>query len=105
MIENIVHYFKTNSDKQPNSSPIGTCTACWGYQQYNGKIREIIEDKFAVEITNDDLELAAFMRIRDLFAQVGMPNAPYEQIKGFALANCLESITIFLVCKYFNKSL
>ncbi len=51
IIENIVHYFKTNSDKQPNSSPIGTCTACWGYQQYNGKIREIIEDK-QIDINN-----------------------------------------------------
>ncbi len=48
-------------------------------------IREKIEERFAVEINNDDLELAAFMKIRDLFAQVGMPNAPYEQIKGFAM--------------------
>ncbi|MDQ7918059.1 hypothetical protein RBU60_10765 [Mesonia sp. MT50] len=45
LIENIVHYFKNNEDEKEDSSPQGTCPVCWGHQQYDGKIRGLLEDK------------------------------------------------------------
>ena len=51
IIENIVNYFKTNSDNNIETSPIGTCSLCWGYQEYNGKIRELLADK-QIDVNN-----------------------------------------------------
>ncbi len=51
IIENIINYFKTNSDNNKDSSPNGICPICWGYQQYNGKIRTILVDK-QIDVNN-----------------------------------------------------
>jgi len=45
IIENILHYFKDNEVNEKDTSPIGTCSICWGYQQYSGQIRELLKDK------------------------------------------------------------
>lgn len=47
-------------------------------------IREKIEEQFDLKLEQEDLEQAAFHRIYDLFRQVGLNNAPYEQIQSFA---------------------
>lgn len=51
IFENIVSYFKGNRDKIRNTSPEGTCPVCWGHQQYDSKIREILKDK-QIDINN-----------------------------------------------------
>lgn len=51
IIENITHYFKNQNDKKKESSPKGTCPVCWGYQQYDGKIRDLLRDK-QIDINN-----------------------------------------------------
>lgn len=50
IIDNITHYFK-NEVNEEGSSPKGTCPLCWGYQQYDDKIRTLIEDK-QIDVNN-----------------------------------------------------
>jgi hypothetical protein len=51
IIENIIQYFKNSDDKSENSAPEGTCPVCWGYQQYDGKIIDLLKDK-QIDINN-----------------------------------------------------
>ena len=51
IIDNIVSYFSAKSDKDKASSPEGTCPVCWGYQEYDGKIRKLFDDK-QIDINN-----------------------------------------------------
>lgn len=51
IIDNIIHYFKSDKDSKEKSSPEGTCPVCWGYQQYDGKIRTLLKDK-QIDINN-----------------------------------------------------
>lgn len=51
IIDNIIHYFKNQHDEKKESSPIGTCLICWGYQQYDGKIRVLLKDR-QIDINN-----------------------------------------------------
>lgn len=51
IIDHIIHYFKNQHDKKEESSPSGTCPICWGYQQYDGKIRKLLEDR-QIDINN-----------------------------------------------------
>lgn len=45
IIDNIVHYFKSDNEKENETSPEGTCPVCWGFQQYDGKIRTLLKDR------------------------------------------------------------
>jgi len=51
IIDNIVRYFRTNNDKTNETSPEGTCPVCWGNQQYDGKIRDLFQDK-QIDVNN-----------------------------------------------------
>ncbi|TXE20559.1 hypothetical protein ES731_05970 [Psychroflexus gondwanensis] len=51
IFNNIIHYFKNKSDTDEGSSLTGTCPVCWGYQEYDKKIKEVIEDK-QIDINN-----------------------------------------------------
>ena len=55
LIQNIVNYFRENKDIEKSEdqdiSPEGTCPVCWGYQQYDGKIREVLKDR-QIDINN-----------------------------------------------------
>lgn len=51
LIKNIVHYFQNNDDKGEKPSPDGTCPVCWGYQQYDGKIRTLLQDR-QIDVNN-----------------------------------------------------
>lgn len=51
IIDNITHYFKNKNDRQDESSPKGTCPVCWGFQEYDGKIRTLFKDK-QIDVNN-----------------------------------------------------
>ena len=61
IIKNIVEYFSNKSDKIIESSPEGTCPVCWGQQQYDGKIRDLLEDKQIDVVNHKD----SYMIIQD----------------------------------------
>lgn len=50
IIDNIIQYFKSGK-KEEMKSPKGTCPLCWGKQEYDGKIRELLRDK-QIDINN-----------------------------------------------------
>lgn len=51
IIDNIIDYFKSDKSQEENSSPEGTCPVCWGYQEYDGKIRTLLKDK-QIDVNN-----------------------------------------------------
>lgn len=51
IIDNITHYFKNPKTHKEDSSPEGTCPLCWGRQEYDGKIRNLLKDK-QVDVNN-----------------------------------------------------
>ncbi|MFA5667614.1 MAG: hypothetical protein WC967_00090 [Balneolaceae bacterium] len=52
IIKNIVEYFKKPKADIVDKSPEGVCNLCWGYQEYDGKIKELYEDK-QVDVNNN----------------------------------------------------
>lgn len=51
IIDNITRYFVNEENIHEASSPEGTCPACWGYQEYDGKIRTLFKDK-QIDVNN-----------------------------------------------------
>lgn len=51
IIDRIVTFFKKPKEETINKSPEGTCSLCWGRQEYDGKIRELYRDK-QVDVNN-----------------------------------------------------
>ncbi len=51
VIDTITHYFKNQNDEKEVPSPKGTCPVCWGHQQYDGKIKDLLKDK-QIDINN-----------------------------------------------------
>lgn len=45
LIENILHFLKKPASETVGKAPEGTCPVCWGYQEYDTKIRELFKDK------------------------------------------------------------
>jgi len=45
IIENIIHFLKKPKEETEGKSPEGTCPVCWGYQEYDHKIRQLFKDK------------------------------------------------------------
>lgn len=50
IVDSIIAHFKRNGDKA-SDAPEGLCPVCWGYQEYDRKIRTIFKDK-QVDINN-----------------------------------------------------
>lgn len=65
IIDNITDYFKDENNNKEASSPEGTCPVCWGHQNYDGKIKEILEDK-QIDINNHK---DSYMVIQDFMKQ------------------------------------
>ncbi len=42
--KNLLDYFKKPKEETENQAPEGVCPLCWGYQQYDHKIRNLFED-------------------------------------------------------------
>ncbi len=52
MIESIINFFKKNPSSSNGNTPEGVCPNCWGKQEYDGTIRELIKDK-QIDINNN----------------------------------------------------
>lgn len=55
IVDSILNYFKSKKDskipKKEQHAPDGLCPLCWGYQEYDGKIRKLFKDK-QVDVNN-----------------------------------------------------
>ena len=52
MIESIINFFRANPESYNNQAPEGVCPNCWGKQEYDGTVRELIKDK-QIDINNN----------------------------------------------------
>lgn len=52
IVKTIVDFFKNPEEETVNAAPEGLCSLCWGYQEYDGKIRELYKDK-QVDVNNN----------------------------------------------------
>lgn len=80
IFDNIVQYFKNQQDVKEASSPQGTCPVCWGYQQYDGKIRTLLKDK-QIDINNHK---DSYMLIQDFMKH----NVDGIKLKESVLEDC-----------------
>lgn len=80
IIDNIIHYFKHQKNKEKISSPEGTCPVCWGHQQYDGKIRNLLKDK-QVDVNNHK---DSYMLIQDFMKH----NIDGVMLKGVEVSDC-----------------
>lgn len=61
MIEKITSFFSKPKEETEGQAPEGICPVCWGYQQYDHKIRKLHED-MQVDVNN---RKASYTLIRD----------------------------------------
>jgi len=61
IIENLITFFKNPKEETEGKAPEGTCPVCWGYQEYDGKIRKLLKDK-QIDINNHK---GSYMIIQD----------------------------------------
>ncbi|MCC7332503.1 MAG: hypothetical protein IT232_07845 [Flavobacteriales bacterium] len=47
----LVDFFKMPEEETKNKTPEGLCPVCWGYQQYDKKIRILYKDK-QIDVNN-----------------------------------------------------
>jgi len=80
LIENIIHYFKHGGKEKEKTSPLGTCPICWGYQQYDDKIRNLLKDR-QVDINNHK---DSYMLIQDFMKH----NIDGVQLKEAVISDC-----------------
>lgn len=52
LIKNIASYFQSSSEKKP-VAPEGLCPNCWGNQEYDNVIRELMVDK-QIDVNNHE---------------------------------------------------
>ena len=57
MIEKLIRFFKQSKEESKNQCPEGLCPNCWGKQEYDGKIREMYEDK-QIDVNNHQANYA-----------------------------------------------
>ena len=53
IVENIVNFFKSPPDETKGKAPEGMCPVCWGFQEYDGMIREMVKDK-RIDVNNHE---------------------------------------------------
>lgn len=68
----IIEFFKKPKEETKDKTPEGLCAVCWGYQEYDNKIRTIFEDR-QIDVNNHSYK---YMRIQKLLK---------EQIEGIKL--------------------
>lgn len=71
-INHLIEYFKKPKKEVGESSPTGTCPVCWGYQEYDAKIRTILKDR-QIDVNNHK---DSYMKIQKFV---------FEQIDGIKL--------------------
>lgn len=62
LIDKLIHYFKKPEQETLNETPEGICPVCWGYQQYDGKIRTLMKDQ-QIDINNHQVVRPFFKKI------------------------------------------
>jgi len=80
LIESIIHYFRHGGKDNKEVSPKGTCPICWGYQQYDDKIRDLLKDR-QVDINNHK---DSYMIIQDFMKH----NIEGIQLKEAIISDC-----------------
>ena len=60
--EKIINFFQKPKEERKDKAPEGLCAVCWGYQEYDKKIRIIFEDK-QIDVNNHSYQ---YMRIQKL---------------------------------------
>lgn len=60
IVNKFVEFFKKPKEETIGKSPEGVCNLCWGIQEYDGKIREVLRDK-QVDVNNKQ---DSYMRIQ-----------------------------------------
>ena len=53
LVKKIVEFFKKPEQETVNECPEGVCSLCWGYQEYDGKIRQLYKDK-QIDVNNHE---------------------------------------------------
>ncbi len=51
IVNSLIEFFKKPKEETEGKSPDGTCPVCWGYQQYDHKIRQVLKDK-QIDVNN-----------------------------------------------------
>lgn len=51
LIENIVQFLRQPKNETQGKAREGTCPVCWGYQEYDTKIRKLFKDK-QIDVNN-----------------------------------------------------
>ncbi|TXE10741.1 hypothetical protein ES711_02200 [Gelidibacter salicanalis] len=51
IINNILAFFKKPQSETKDEAPEGVCALCWGFQEYDGKLRKLFKDK-QVDVNN-----------------------------------------------------
>lgn len=51
LIENIVQFLRKPKTETEGKAPEGTCPVCWGYQEYDSKLRKVFKDK-QIDVNN-----------------------------------------------------
>ena len=51
LIEKLVEFFKKPENETKDQTPEGLCPVCWGYQEYDKKIRVLYKDR-QVDVNN-----------------------------------------------------
>lgn len=51
IVDNIIQFLKKDEKEKTHNAPEGLCPVCWGYQQYDGKIRTLLKDR-QIDINN-----------------------------------------------------
>lgn len=62
LIDKLISFFQKPELETQNETPEGLCPVCWGYQQYNGKIRILMEDK-QIDINNHKIARPFFEEV------------------------------------------
>lgn len=50
-IENLINFLKKPKEETESKTPEGTCPLCWGYQEYDAKMRQLFKDK-QIDVNN-----------------------------------------------------
>lgn len=51
VFNNILHFLQKPKEETEGQSPEGTCPVCWGYQEYDSKLRQLFKDK-QIDVNN-----------------------------------------------------
>ncbi len=60
LTEHLLNFFNKPIEETENQAPDGVCPICWGYQEYDHKIRKLFED-MQIDVINHKRKFT-FMR-------------------------------------------